>query len=331
MDIDLSVELAPGSKGGLRLRNPVGTASGTFGWGYEYEKLIDIQRLGAIFSKATTLRPRAGNPQPRIAETPSGMLNSIGLQNPGVEEVARKIAPLWTKWQVPVVVNVAGESVEDYWETAHRLDGVEGVAGIELNISCPNVARGLIFGCDPSMAAEATAAAREATSLPLIVKLSPNVTSVVPIAQAIEAAGADAISLINTLIGIQVDTRRRRPYITRVTAGLSGPAIRPVAVRMVWEVAQAVTVPVIGIGGIATANDALECLMAGASAVQIGTATFRNPNASLEVLAGIEAFCRAEGITRLDELIGAALPDGTLRQRTLRAAEAAESPEPVAD
>ncbi len=308
-DVELGVDLAPGNKVGLRLRNPVGTASGTFGWGYEYEKLIDIQRLGVIFSKATTLHPRQGNPQPRLAETPAGLLNSIGLQNPGVDELVRRIAPMWTGWQVPVVVNVAGESVEDYWETARRLDGVEGVAGIELNISCPNVQRGLIFGCDPGAAAEVTAAVREATALPLIVKLSPNVTSPVPIAQAIEAAGADAISLINTLLGMQIDTRRRKPYIARGTAGLSGPAIKPVALRMVWEVAQAVRVPVIGIGGIATAEDALEFIMAGAWAVQVGTATFRNPRAALEVIDGIAAFCRAEGIDDYKELIGAALPE----------------------
>jgi dihydroorotate dehydrogenase (NAD+) catalytic subunit len=311
---DLSVDLAPGHKHGLRLRNPVMVASGTFGYGTEYQKLIDIQRLGAICSKGITPRPRPGNPTPRIAETPAGMLNAIGLQNIGVKRVVAEMAPIWARWEVPVIANVAGETVEDYGYLAARLDGVDGIAGLELNISCPNVtANGRLFADSAELAAAATAAARAQTDLPIMVKLSPNVTDIAEIARAVEEAGADSISLINTLVGLQIDLKGRRPYLANVTGGLSGPAIRPVALRLVYLVAQSVRVPVVGIGGITSADDALAFLMAGASAVQVGTATFVNPTTALDVIDGLVQFTEREGLTRLDQIVGVANP-GMLRQ-----------------
>jgi dihydroorotate dehydrogenase (NAD+) catalytic subunit len=311
---DLSVDLAPGHKHGLRLRNPVMVASGTFGYGTEYQKLIDIQRLGAICSKGITPRPRPGNPTPRIAETPAGMLNAIGLQNIGVKRVVAEMAPIWARWEVPVIANVAGETVEDYGYLAARLDGVDGIAGLELNISCPNVtANGRLFADSAELAAAATAAARAQTDLPIMVKLSPNVTDIAEIARAVEGAGADCISLINTLVGLQIDLKGRRPYLANVTGGLSGPAIRPVALRLVYLVAQSVRIPVVGIGGITSADDALAFLMAGASAVQVGTATFVNPTTALDVIDGLVQFAEREGLACLNQIVGVANP-GMLRQ-----------------
>ncbi|HUT96825.1 MAG TPA: dihydroorotate dehydrogenase [Dehalococcoidales bacterium] len=303
----LSVQLAPKNEKGLLLANPVMTASGTFGWGTEYEHLFDIQRLGAIVCKGTTLKPREGNLQPRLAETPCGVLNAIGLQNIGVEAVIRDKAPVWAGWRVPVIVNIVGETVEEYAELARKLDGVGGIGGIEVNIGCPNIkAGGAEFGAKPDSAAAVTAAVKKATTLPVTVKLTPNTGDIVGVAKAVAGAGADAISLINTPKGIVIDISKRRPLLGNVSGGLSGPAIKPIAVFMVYEVAGAVKVPVVGIGGIATAGDALEFIMAGASAVQVGTANFTNPKAPLEVLEGIEAFMAKEGVKDISELIGAA-------------------------
>ncbi|MCC7105416.1 MAG: dihydroorotate dehydrogenase [Chloroflexi bacterium] len=311
---DLSVDLAPGNKLGLRLRNPVLTASGTFGYGVEYQKLIDIQRLGAICSKGTTPRPRRGNDTPRIVETPAGMLNAIGLQNIGVDRVIREMAPIWARWQVPVIVNVAGETVEDYGRLAGKLDRVPGVAGLELNISCPNVTEnGRVFADDPELAAAATAAARAATQLPLMVKLSPNVTDITLVARAVEAAGADAISMINTLVGMTIDPRHGRPVLANVTGGLSGPAIRPIALRMVWQAARVVRVPIVGIGGIATLEDALQFFLAGARAIQVGTATFVNPRAALDIVDGLERYLAEQGLEDITGLVGAANPGALCR------------------
>jgi len=309
MAVDLSVELAPYRKMGLRLQNPVMMASGCFGWGTEYAGLIDIQRLGAIISKGTTLRPRRGNPMPRLAETPAGLLNAIGLQNIGVRRVIAEKAPVWATWKVPVLVNVAGDDIEDFCECARLLDGVPGVAGIELNVSCPNVrAGGAVFACDPTAAGEVTEAVRRCTTLPLMVKLSPNVGDIVAIALAVEEAGADCISLINTLVGMKIDVRRRRPFLGNITGGLSGPAIRPVAVRMVFQVAQAVRIPIVGLGGIASVEDALEFLMAGASAVQVGTAVFVDPTIPLKIVDGLAKFMDREGVPHLADLVGVANP-----------------------
>jgi dihydroorotate dehydrogenase (NAD+) catalytic subunit len=304
---NLTVQLAPGNERGLRLANPVMTASGTFGYGTEYERLFDIQKLGAIICKGTTLKPRRGNPQPRLAETACGVLNSIGLQNIGVEAVIREKAPVWTSWKVPVIVNIAGDTVDDYGRLAARLDGVAGVSGLEVNISCPNVrAGGAAFGTDPACAAEVTAAVRRGTSLPLIVKLTPTAADVAGVAAAVVAAGADAVSLINSVRGMAIDVKARRPALGSVTGGLSGPAIKPLALALVYEAAGAVKVPVIGCGGIASAADALEFIMAGATAVQVGSATFANPRAALDVLEGIARFMADEGIKSLSEIVGAA-------------------------
>ncbi len=303
--MNLSVQLAPKSKKGLLLPNPVMTASGTFGYGTEYEHLFDIQKLGAIICKGTTLKPREGNPQPRLAETPSGVLNSIGLQNIGLKALIKEKAPVWAGWRVPVIVNIAGETVEDYARVASELDGVAGISGLEVNISCPNIkAGGAEFGAKPESAAEVTAAVKAATSLPVVVKLTPNTADIVGVAKAVTRAGADAISLINTLKGMVIDISRRRPLLGSIFGGLSGPAIKPVALHMVYEVAGALEVPVIGSGGISTSSDALEFIMAGASAVQVGTASFTNPRAPLDVLEGIEQFMQKEGIEDINELIG---------------------------
>ena len=279
---DLTVDLGRG----LVLRSPLMVASGTFGYGFDAPQ-VDRTALGAIVSKGTTVRPREGNAPLRIAETPSGMLNAIGLQNPGVDHVARVYAPQWATWDLPVIVNVAGDSVEEYVAVARRLDGVAGVAGLELNISCPNVQSGLQFGVDPKLAAQVTRAVRAATELPLIVKLTPNVTDIVAIARAVEDAGADAVSAINTYVGMSIDVRRRRPVISRGSGGLSGPAIKPLALYAVWQVAAEVHIPVIGVGGIVTPNDALEFLLAGAAAVQLGTVNYIRPEAAAEIHTGI--------------------------------------------
>ena len=305
--MNLSIQLAPKNQHGLLLTNPVMTASGTFGYGTEYSHMFDIQKLGAIVCKGTTLEPRQGNPQPRLAETASGLLNSIGLQNIGVEALIKEKAPIWASWRVPVIVNIAGETIDEYAKIANELDGVAGISAIEVNISCPNIkAGGAEFGANPKSAAEVTAAVKTATSLPVLVKLTPNTSDIAEIATAVAEAGADAISLINTLKGMAIDTARRRPLLGSITGGLSGPAIKPVALHMVYEVAGAVDLPVIGCGGITTASDAIEFIMAGASAIQVGSASFTNPRAPLDVLEGIEQFMEKEGIKDIAELIGAA-------------------------
>ena len=304
--MNLSVELAPKCKRGLLLANPVMAASGTFGYGLEMAKDLDIQRLGAIVCKGTTLRRRRGNPQPRMVETAAGMLNSIGLQNMGVQALVRDIAPIWATWRVPVVVNIAGESIDEYARLARRLDGVAGVSGLELNISCPNVASGLEFGSDPEMAGALTAAVRQETTLPVIVKLTPNVQDIVAVARASVEAGADALTLINTFPAMAIDVKSRRPALGWTFGGLSGPALKPIALRLVYRTAAAVDVPIIGCGGIMTGLDAIEYMMAGATAVQVGTATFLNPRATLDVLEGIERFMEEEGVDDISQLVGAA-------------------------
>lgn len=301
------VDLLPGHKRGLVLANPVMTASGTFGNGLEYQKVFDIQRLGAIVSKAITLHARRGNVQPRIAETPAGMINSIGLQNIGIEAILRDVAPAWASWRVPVIANIAGESVADYTALARRLDGVPGISGIEMNISCPNVESGLEFGTDPRAASEVTYAVRRQTDLPLIVKLTPSAGDIAGMARAIAGSGADALTLINTFPAMRIDIRTRRPALGWGSGGLSGPALRPIALRMVYLVAGAIDIPIIGCGGITSGEDAVEMMMAGASAVQVGTATFLNPSAPLDVLAGMETYMRDNSIESVREIVGAAL------------------------
>jgi dihydroorotate dehydrogenase (NAD+) catalytic subunit len=305
--IDLSVVIGRGKRQ-LALPNPVMVASGTFSYGIEHVKAFDVQRLGALVCKTTTLRPRAGSPAGgRIDETPAGMLNSIGLQNIGIDRLVNDVAPVWARWRVPVVVSILGASADEYGECAARLEGVPGVAALELNISSPNAQQGgMEFGQDARTAAAVTAAVARRTTLPVIVKLTPNVTDIVAIARAVVDAGADALCAINTLQAMAIDARTRRPRITRVFSGLSGPAIKPVALRMVWQIASAVEAPVIGCGGIATATDALEFLLAGAAAVQVGTATFRDPLAPVRVLDGIEGYLRERGIGDVREIIGAA-------------------------
>jgi dihydroorotate dehydrogenase (NAD+) catalytic subunit len=305
-EVDLSVDLGRG----LTLRNPVMVASGTFGYGTEYSEVVDIQRLGAICSKGTTLRPRIGNPPPRVTETPAGMLNSIGLQNAGVDAVLDKYSTTWSRWSVPVIVNVAGESVEDYVEVCRRLDGQPGIAGIELNISCPNVgAGGLQFALDPSAAGDLTAAVREATDLPLMVKLSPAATDIRTIAKRIEQGGADAISACNTLPGMAIDRVRRKPLLGNVYGGLSGPALKPVALRVVYEVAQVVKIPIVAIGGIGSLDDVLDYLFAGAVAVQVGTAVFADPVLPLRLVDQLAAWCATNGYATHLDVVGAALPE----------------------
>jgi dihydroorotate dehydrogenase (NAD+) catalytic subunit len=302
--VDLSVEAARG----LWLKNPVLTASGTFGQGVEYAELIDVARLGAIVNKGTTPRARPGNPQYRIAETPAGILNSIGLENPGAEEVARKYGRVWAKLGVPVIVNVAGYSVRDYVFVVEALDGTPGVIAFELNVSCPNVEGGMLFGTEPGLAAEVTRAVKDATDKPVIVKLTPNAPDVVAVARACEAAGADGLTAINTVLGMKIDVAKRRPVLGSGSGGLSGPAIRPLALHLTFQVAQAVSIPIIGAGGVTNANDALEFMMAGASAVQVGTATFADPTAPLSVIEGLAAYVRAQGLTSIRDIVGAALP-----------------------
>jgi dihydroorotate dehydrogenase (NAD+) catalytic subunit len=311
----LSVDLAPANPRELVIPNPVIAASGCFGYGQEYAHLIDVQRLGAFVSKGITPKPRSGNPMPRIAETPSGMLNAIGLQNPGIHGFLRKYPEIWAKWQVPAIVNISAETVEDYAMMASLLDEAPGIAGIEVNISCPNIhAGGFCFGWDPQMSADVTRAVRAATTLPVIVKLSPGAVDVVEIAQAVEEAGADAISLINTLVGMAIDVRKRKPVIANTTGGLSGPAVKPVAVRMVYQVAGAVSVPVVGLGGIASLNDALEFFMAGASAIQVGTAIFVQPNLLMDLIDQLPLWLAAQGCSSLEEIVGVANPRFKSRQ-----------------
>ncbi len=305
----LQVDLAPGHKQGLALRNPVMPASGTFSWGLEFARHYDINRLGAVVSKGVTMAPRAGNQQPRVAETPAGMLNSIGLQNVGIDKVIRDLAPVWARWKTPVIVNIAGDTVEEFGEMAAMLDGVPGVAALELNISCPNVdIGGIEIGQSVEASARATRAAVRRTDLPVIVKITPNVTDPVALALACEAEGASAICAINTVLGLAIDTGRRRPVLPRGRGGLSGPAIKPIALRMVYDIAAAVRVPVIGCGGIVNGDDAVEFLMAGATAIQVGTATFANPRALLDVLEGLECWLERERVADVKEIIGCASP-----------------------
>ena len=303
--VDLAVTLGRG----LVLPNPILVASGTFGYGIEYSDVVDVDRLGGICCKGTTLKARIGNPTPRVTETPGGMLNSIGLQNPGVDAVIARYAETWTRWKTPVIVNVAGESVHDYVEVARRLDGVPGVAGIELNISCPNVgAGGLQFAIDAHAAGDVTAAVRRVTNLPLLVKLSPNVADIRPIARAIADAGADALTAINTLSGIAVAPGRTRPLLGNIYGGLSGPSVKPVALRVVYEAAQAVKIPVIAIGGVTELADVLDFLAVGAVAVQVGTAIFADPTLPVRLVDELAAACGRRGMTSYRDLIGTALP-----------------------
>ncbi|MCX5849930.1 MAG: dihydroorotate dehydrogenase [Deltaproteobacteria bacterium] len=295
--------------GRLKLNNPVMTASGTFGYGEEYAGYVDLNKLGAIVVKGLSLKPRLGNPPHRIMETTGGMLNSVGLQNIGVDAFIEEKLPFLRKYDMAVIVNIYGETYDEYKKVAKILSSVKGVHALEVNISCPNVKNGgVIFGSDPKIAARVTRAVKDETGLPVIVKLTPNVTDIAAIAQAVEKAGADAVSLINTLTGMSVDLKTKRPHLKNITGGLSGPAIKPVALRMVWQVVQRVSVPVIGIGGIMTAQDALEFLIVGAKAVQIGTANFINPHATLEVIEGIKNYLAANKIKDINEIIGTFKP-----------------------
>ena len=306
-NLNLSVQLAPKNKQELLLPNPVIAASGTFGYGTEYADIIDIQKLGAIVSKGITLQPREGNSSPRLVETASGLLNSIGLENIGAKAVIEEKSPLWAKWHTSVIVNIAGESIEEYAQLAGMLDGIDGISGIEVNISCPNVAGGgMEFGIDPEVAAGVTSAVREKTHLPVIVKLTPNVTDITAIARAVADAGADCLTVANTFNGMDIDIASRQPVLGNTAGGLSGPAIKPLALYLVHKVSQVVEVPIIGCGGIGSTSDALEFIMAGASAVQVGTATFTSPQTMLNMLGGIQEFMEKEGIDNITDLIGAA-------------------------
>ena len=291
--------------GSLALKNPVLTASGTFGYGEEFAPFIDLNRLGGYIIKGTTLEHREGNPYPRMVETPSGMLNAVGLQNKGVDYFINNIYPRINGHDSELIVNVSGAKVEDYVETARRLASLDKVNAIEVNISCPNVKEGgMAFGTTTAGAAEVTRAIREVYPKTLIVKLSPNVTSIADIARAVEAEGADSVSLINTLMGMSIDVERRRPHLSTITGGLSGPAVRPVAVRMVWQVAKAVKIPVIGLGGIMDGRDAIEFMLAGATAVEIGTANFIDPAVTMKVIDYMEDYCARHGINDINEIIG---------------------------
>lgn len=292
--------------GGLKLKNPVLTASGTFGFGLELLPYLELNQLGGVVVKGTTLQPRQGNPPPRLVETPAGLLNAIGLQNPGVDYFLAEILPELRQHQTNFIVNISGNTVEEYGILAAKLS-VPGVAALEVNISCPNVkAGGMVFGTDPALVAQVTRQVKSNTHLPVIVKLSPNVTDVTAIARAAAEAGADALSLINTLLGMAIDIYKRKPVLGSVTGGLSGPAVKPVAVRMVWQVAQAVKIPIIGMGGIVTVEDALEFILAGATAVAVGTGNFLNPRATIEIIQGLEKYCLDNGIENINELVGAA-------------------------
>ncbi|MFO1538839.1 MAG: dihydroorotate dehydrogenase [Chloroflexota bacterium] len=307
--IDLTVDLAPTRPGALVLRTPILVAAGTFGYGVEYGEVVDVERLGAICSKGTTLKPRTGNVPPRVTEAASGMLNAIGLQNPGVDAVIARYAETWSAWEVPVIVNVAGESVDDYVAVARKLDAAQGIAGIELNVSCPNVGKGgLQFALDAEAAASVTRAVRAVTDLPLIVKMSPAATDVRRIASALADAGADALSAVNTLPGMAMDRERRRPFLGNTYGGLSGPALKPVALRVVYEIAQAVEIPIVAIGGVSGLDDVLDYLMAGASAVAVGTAVFGDPVLPVRLADALAEHCRGEGIATHRDLVGAALP-----------------------
>ena len=302
MKVNLSVDVA-----GMALRNPIMTASGTFGYGAEFAPYMDLQSIGAIVTKGLSLRPQAGNDTPRIIETPAGMLNAIGLQNVGIDAFVEKKVPFLRTVNTPCIANFFGNTVEEYAEMARRLDAIPEVAGLEMNISCPNVkCGGIQFGSDPASAATVVAACRAVCNKPLIVKLSPNVTDVVAMARACVDAGADSLSLINTLVGMAIDIKTRRPVLANTTGGLSGPAIKPVALRMVWQVAQAVKVPLIGIGGIMSATDVVEFLLAGATAVQVGTVSFVTPGIAQTIAEDLEQWMQANGVHDVRELIGGA-------------------------
>lgn len=292
--------------GKLSLQNPVLTASGTFGYGLEYSDIVDLNRLGGIIVKGTTLNPREGNDYPRMAETPAGMLNAVGLQNKGVDHFVEHIYPTIKDYKTEIIVNVSGACISDYVAVAEKLSSLDKINAIEVNISCPNVKQGgMAFGTTCEGAAEVTREIRKVYGKTLIVKLSPNVTDIVSIAKAVEAEGADSVSLINTLLGMAIDVERKKPILSTITGGLSGPAVRPVAVRMVWQVAKAVNIPVIGLGGITNGRDALEFLLAGATAVQVGTYNFVNPNVTMEIIDYMQEYCVRHGIQNISELIGA--------------------------
>jgi dihydroorotate dehydrogenase (NAD+) catalytic subunit len=296
--------------GGLKMKNPVMTASGTFGYGGEFRDLVDLERLGAVVVKGLSLQPSSGNPPPRIVETPCGMLNAIGLENIGIEEFCRTRLKFLRRFATPVVVNLYGLHVAEYAALAEIVDDQPGIAAVEVNISCPNVkAGGIAFGVDPRAAAAVTDAVRRRTRKPLIVKLSPNVSDITAIARAVADAGADAVSLINTITGMVVDVESRRPCLANITGGLSGPAIRPVAVRMVWQVARAVRIPVIGLGGIMNWRDALEFIIAGATAVQVGTANFVNPRATMEIIDGLAAYLQRHDLQDIAQVVGSLTVD----------------------
>jgi dihydroorotate dehydrogenase (NAD+) catalytic subunit len=297
---DMSVQFA-----GIRLRNPVMSASGTFGYGEEFAGYMDLEKIGAIVTKGLSLKPKAGNPMPRIVETPGGMLNAIGLQNVGIDAFVSGKLPFLRTVNTPVIVNFFGNTLEEYEEVAGKLDAIPEVAGLEVNISCPNVKQGgIVFGTDPRAAYSVVKAVRDATIKPVIVKLSPNVTDIVEMAAACADADADALSLINTVTGMAIDLKNRKPYLANCTGGLSGPAIKPIALRMVWQVSRAVKLPIIGIGGITNATDALEFLLAGATAVQVGTANFMTPDASQRIAEDMERYLSKNGIADVKELIG---------------------------
>lgn len=299
--VNLSVEIGRG----LTLKNPVMTASGTFGYGREFEDLFDLGRLGGIIVKGTTLHPREGNPYPRMAETPSGMLNAVGLQNKGVDYFLSHILPEISHYDTRIIVNASGSCLEDYVEVCRRLSEAPRVDAVEVNISCPNVKQGgMAFGTTCDGAASVVKAVRKAYPGCLIVKLSPNVTDITGIARAVEAEGADAVSLVNTFLGMAIDVERRKPLLSTITGGLSGPCIRPIAVRMVWQVAKAVKIPVVGLGGIMSTSDALEFILAGATAVQVGTANFVDPAVSAKIAEGIEDYCRRHSVENITDLIG---------------------------
>jgi dihydroorotate dehydrogenase (NAD+) catalytic subunit len=294
--------------GGIRMKNPVMTASGTFGYGEEFSPFIDLDKLGAIVLKGITLKPKRGNPPPRIIETPSGILNAIGLQNVGVEVLINKKLPYLQKFTTPIIINISGDTIEEYVELARKLDDIsqeKGIAGLEINISCPNVQKGgIVWGTEAQLTYKVVNNIRKVTTLPLIVKLSPNVTDIKVIAQAAEEAGADVLSLINTLVGMAVDVSLRRPKLANISGGLSGPAVKPVALWMVWQVFQTVNIPIIGMGGIMKAQDALEFIIAGARAVSIGTANLVNPKAAIEIIKGIEKYLVENKIKDINELVG---------------------------
>jgi len=296
--------------GGIRMKNPVMTASGTFGYGEEFSPFIDLDKLGAMVLKGITLKPKMGNPPPRIIETPSGMLNAIGLQNVGLEILIKEKLPYLQKYNTPVIINISGDILEEYVELARKLDEVsqgkdKNIAGLEINISCPNVKKGrMAWGADPQSTYQVVNEVRKVTSLPLIAKLSPNVTDIRVIAQAAEEAGADAISLINTLVGMAIDINSRQPKLANIRGGLSGPAVKPVALWLVWQVFQTVNIPIIGMGGIMDAHDALEFIIAGARAVSIGTANLVNPKATIEIIKGIEEYLIENEIEDVNELVG---------------------------